>query len=339
MGSFLALSFALLLSFGPVSLAGDASDEFYVEAGAFTSREEATASAVLARKAGLAPRVVKRFLVNRGFEFVLVVDGLPDAAAATIAASALESATAQRAVVLSSAGPASPAAQPPDEARTAAQWVASVSAAVGGAAGGSDALARAAVVHFVFERTLRVGEKEVTFSQDYWRDGTNRRLDVKTFGGGTDSTAVTTAASAWIRTGATVTPRDIGVLVGTIDAFSPESMLTVALGAHDLLRASEVQRFTVLEGADGLRLGTGGDESESGLAWIDIDPETSLLEGVRLVTNGGPIEWDLRSWKEVAPGVVIPMEVHVRRADGRRETVKVKTLEVLTKSPDGEFAP
>ena len=339
MGSFLALPLALLVVFAPSSLAGDASPEFYVEAGAFASRDEANDSAVLARKAGLAPRVVKRFLVNRGFEFVLVVDGLADAGAAATAASALQQATSQRAVVLSSGGPPAAAAQPPDEARTAAQWVASVAGAVGGPTGGSDALARGAVVHFVFERTLRVGDKEVTFSQDYWRDGTNRGLDVKTFGGGTDSTAVTTAASAWIRTGSTVTPRDIGVLVGTIDAFSPESILTVALGAHDLLRAPEVQRFTVLEGADGLRLGTGGDESESGLAWIDIDPETSLLEGVRFVTSGGPIEWDLRSWKEVAPGVVIPQEVHVRRADGRRETIKVKTLEVLAKSPDGEFAP
>lgn len=322
-----------------IHLASAATPSWYVEAGSFPTRDDATAAAQVARKAGLAPRVVKRFVVNHGFEFVLVIDGLADAATAKTAAAGLEKATGQHAVVLSTGGAPAPVDAAPDEAKTAAQWVASVREAVGGSTGGADALARGAVVHFVFERTLRVGEKEVTFTQEYWRDGTNRRLDVKTYGAGTDSVAVTTAGSAWIKTGGTVTPRDIGVLVTTIDAFSPESVLTVALGASDLLKAPEVQRFTVLEGADGLRLGTGGDESTTGVAWIDIDPATSLLDGVRFVTSAGPIEWDLRSWKEVASGVVVPMEVHVRRADGRHETLKVKTLEVLSKSPDGEFAP
>ncbi len=330
MGIFLALF---------VHLAAAGAPDFYVEAGAFATREEAAGAVVLAKKAGLSPRIVKRFVVNHGFEFVLVIDGLGDEKTADTTAAALEKATSLHTFVLSPGGAPEPVA-PADEARTPAQWVASVAEALGGPSGGSDALARGAVVHFVFERTLRVGDKEVTFTQDYWRDGTNRRLDVKTYGAGTDSVAVTTAATAWIKTGATVTPRDIGVLVGTIDAFSPESILTVALGAVDMLHAPEVQRFTLLEGAEnGLRLGTGGDESSEGLAWIDIDPKTSLLDGVRFVTGAGPIEWDLRTWKEVAPGVVVPMEIHVRRADGRHETVKVKTLEILSKSPDGEFAP
>lgn len=312
-------------------------ETWYVEAGGFRSREDAASSAALARKAGIDVRIVKRFQLNHGFEFVLLVDGQADAATARDTAIALERATSQHALAISVGGvPAADAA--PEQAKTAAQWVSRVSDAMGGASGGSEALARAPVVHFVFERTLRVGDKEVTVQQDYWRDGTNRRLDVKTFGNGTDSVAVTTAASAWVKTGATVTPRDIGVLVGTIDAFSPEAMLTVALEAHDLLRSPEVERFTLLEGGDsGLRLGTGGDESNVGLAWIDVNPETGLLEGVRFVTSGGPIEWDLRAWKEVAPGVVVPTDVRVRRADGRREILHVKALEVAQKSPDGLF--
>lgn len=328
----MALFLAFLLLAAP-AWAGD----FYVEAGSFGSREEAATAAALARKAGLAPRVVKRFQLNQGFEFLLLIDDLPDAEAAKQAAAALQTATSEQALVFSTQPVATPAA--PEEALTAAQWVARATDAVGGPTGGADALARAAVVHFVYERNLRIEEKEVTVRQEYWRDGTNRRLEIQTYGTGTDSVAVTTASSAWIRTGTTVTPRDIGVLVGTIDAFSPEAILTVALGASDLLRGPEVQRFTLLEGGDGgLRLGTGGDEGETGLAWIDVDPGTGYLQGVRFVTSGGPIQWDLRGWTEVAPGVVVPMEVHVRRADGRRETVRVKALEVSAKAPEGLFA-
>ena len=312
--------------------------DYYVEAGSFTTREDASAAAASARKAGLTPRVVKRFELNHGFEFVVLVEGLKDAASATATAAALEKATSQRAVIFAPEAPAAPA-KAPDQARTAAEWVARAAKAVGGETGGADALARAGAVHFVVERALRVGEKEVTVRQEYWRDGTNRRLDISTYGAGKDSVAVTTASSAWIKSGGTVTPRDIGVLVGMIDSFSPESVLTIALGAHALLASPEVSRFTLLEGAeDGLRLGTGGDESATGLAWIDVDPTTDYLRGARFVTTGGPIEWDLRGWKESAPGVIIPTELHIRRADGRRETLRVKALDVTEHAAAGVFA-
>lgn len=312
--------------------------DYYVEAGSFTTREDASAAAAAARKAGLTPRVVKRFELNHGFEFVVLVEGLKDAASATATAAALEKATSQRAVIFAPEAPAAPS-KAPDQARTAAEWVARAAKAVGGETGGADALARAGAVHFVVERALRVGEKEVTVRQEYWRDGTNRRLDISTYGAGKDSVAVTTASSAWIKSGGTVTPRDIGVLVGMIDSFSPESVLTIALGAHALLASPEVSRFTLLEGAeDGLRLGTGGDESATGLAWIDVDPTTDYLRGARFVTTGGPIEWDLRGWKESAPGVIIPTELHIRRADGRRETLRVKALDVTEHAAAGVFA-
>lgn len=312
--------------------------DYHVEAGSFATREDATAAAAAARKAGLIPRVVKRFELNHGFEFVVLVEGLKDAAAAAVAAASLEKATAQHAVIFAPESP-SVAQIAPEQARTAAEWVARAATAVGGETGGADALARAGAVHFVVERALRVADKEVTIRQEYWRDGTNRRLDIATYGAGKDSVAVTTASSAWIKAGGIVTPRDIGVLVSMIDSFSPESVLTIALGAHALLASPEVSRFTVLEGAEnGLRLGTGGDESATGVAWIDVDPTTDYLRGVRFVTSGGPIEWDLRAWKEHAPGVIIPTELHIRRADGRRETLRVRALDVTEHASAGVFA-
>lgn len=331
--------FVLLLSLLSMAVPDLRAQDYYVEAGSFPTREDAAAAAAAARKAGLTPRVVKRFELNRGFAFMLVVENLADAAAANAAAATLEKTTAHHAVVFPTTAAPVPAPTAPDAARTAAEWVARVSGALGGETGGADALARAGAVHFVFERALRVGEKEVTMRQEYWRDGTNRRLDVQTFGAGKDSVAVTTASSAWIKSGGVVSPRDIGVLVGTIDAFSPESVLTIALGAYDLLHAPEVARFTTLEGAEsGIRLGTGGDESSTGLAWIDVDPATNFVRAARYVTTGGPIEWDLRDWKAVAPGVSVPMEVHVRRADGRHEILRIKTLEVTAHVAASLFA-
>ncbi len=127
-------------------------ETFYVEAGSFGSRDDAAAAAALARKAGIDVRVVKRFQLNHGFEFVLLLDGVEDGAAAQKAAADLEKATSQHASVHSSGGAPTPDVAP-EQAKTAAQWVSRVSDGLGGPTGGSDALARAPVVHFVFDRT------------------------------------------------------------------------------------------------------------------------------------------------------------------------------------------
>ncbi len=219
-----------------------------------------------------------------------------------------------------------------------ADLLARAEVAHGGKGGGARALARAGAVHFGFTRTVPIDGKPRTVRHDYWRNANGRRLAVETNGVGVDSLAVAGPAGAWLKSGGTVRMRDIGVLYASIDDFAPEVIVTLALDVPSLLQSPEVERFKLLEGAEsGVRIGQGGDESEVGLSFLDLDPTTGRLIRARYVTDAGPILVEMSGWKEAAAGVVIPGEVRVERADGSVETVKIERLEVLDTVPAGTF--
>ena len=219
-----------------------------------------------------------------------------------------------------------------------AELLARAEVAHGGRGGGSRALARAGAVHFVFTRTVPIDGKPRVVRHDYWRDANGRRLGVETSGAGVDSVAVAGPAGAWLKSGGTVRMRDIGILVASIDDFAPEVIVTLALDAPSLLQSAEVERFKLLEGAEsGVRLGQGGDESEVGLSFLDLDPATGRMVRARYVTEAGPILVEMSGWKEPSAGVVIPGEVRIERADGTVETLKIDRLEVLDAVPAGTF--
>ncbi len=319
-------------------------DEYYLEAAPVTDRAAATRVEQVAEAAGFEPRVVRRFRLGKGWEFVVIIESFPGEAEAAVAAVRLErdlgekfSAwrvdAGEKPVAVSLAAPSAVAAEV-----GAGAWIARARSAHGGPTGGSAALARAGAIHFTFSRTLDLGGKVVTVDHDYWREGASRRLVVGTAGQGQDSLSVATSSGAWIRAGGLVQGRDIGITIGMVDAFAPEAVLTVALEAARLLEGSEVGAFRALEGAEsGLRFGTGGDESEPGLAWIDLDPSTAQLLRVRYVSDAGPITFELSGWRRVATGVLIPAVVRVERADGRQETLRVEGLDLLERAPASTF--
>jgi hypothetical protein len=174
---------------------------------------------------------------------------------------------------------------------------------------------------------------------EYWRGNGGRRLEIRTNGAGVDSVAVASDKGGWLRTAQATINRDPGVLVTTIDSFAPEAVLTLALDVPSLLRSPEVERFKPLEGAEsGVRIGHGGDESSLGLSFLDADPASGRLIRARYVTDAGPVIMVMSGWKEAAPGVVYPSEVQVERANGSRETVTVRALEVLPSAPANTFA-
>lgn len=321
-----------------------ASGGYAVESQTIAQRAEAEALAVKVTAAGIPAHLVRRFKLGRGWEFVLVVDGLATEAAATAAAGRMEAQFHLAPVVVRlddgpKAAPAAPgkAAEEP-AARTPADWIADAVRAHGGAAGGSARLGRSGTLHVVYARTAIVKDVEASIRHDYWRAESGRRLVVSTGGAAVDSVAVVSASGAWIATGGQVTSRDIGVLLEAVDAFAPEAVLTVALEVAPLLASPEVARFRFLEGAEGaVRLGSGADGPEPGLSYIDLDPRTGRLQRVRYVSEGGPIEWDLRAWKEVSPGVVVPLDVRIERADGRKERILIETFEVGGTPPAGTF--
>lgn len=319
-------------------------DGYYVESAPILERDAANAVQEKARAAGLDGRIVRRFRLGHGWEFVLLVEDIPSEAEATAAATKLADAVDLKVTVFfeESGAKAVPVAAPPAvteaPAMTAAQWLARVDAAMGGATGGASELARAGAVHFVFARSFKLDGREVTMRHDYWREGGHRRLSVATGGAGKDSVAYVTPTGAWILADGATKSRDIGVAVGAVDEFAPEAVLTIALESHALLRGKEAQRFQVLEGAEsGLRLGVGADAPDSGLTYLDIDPATARPVRARYVTEAGPAEWELGDWRQIGAGVVVPFSVRIVRADGSTEKIKVERLDVAEGAPAGTF--
>ena len=320
--------------------------EFFAETSAVAERPAAQSMQEVAKAAGFEGRVVRRFHLGRGWEFVLLVEHFGSEADATAAAARLSKdlghpVTVYRFAELKAVAIDAPNADtPPAPATGIGELLAQVEAAHGGAGGGSDGLARAAAVHFVYTRALKIGGKDAVVRHDYWRDGAARRLVVETGGAATDSTAIVNRDGAWIRVGAAVEKRDIGVLLGSVDAFAPEPVLMLALDVRSLLAGPELQRFKVLDGAEsGVRMGEGGDETEPGLAFMDVDPATGRLLRARYVTEAGPVTYEYEGWREVAPGMLVPAAVRIERADGRKETLKVEILELAAQAPTGTFSP
>lgn len=319
-------------------------DEFFLEAAAAPDKAEATRVEQVAKAAGFDPRIVRRFRLGKGWEFAVLIEGFPGEAEATAAAVRLERDLGVRVSAWRIDGNEKPvsltlAVPPPVAAGTGASaWIERARIAHGGDIGGAGAVGRAGAVHFTFSRTLDLAGKQVAIHHDYWREGASRRLTVDTAGAGQDSLSVATGSGAWIRAGGVVQARDIGITIGIVDAFAPEAVLTVALEAARLLSGPEVGAFRPLEGAEsGLRFGAGGDESETGLSWVDIDPKTAQLLRVRYVSGAGPITFELSGWRKVAGGVLVPAEVSVERADGGRESLRVELLELLDRAPRSTF--
>lgn len=318
-------------------------DTFYLETAPTSDRGAANSMLDAARAGGYSARLVRRFELGRGWGFALVVEGFPDSAAATSAATVLAKPVGAALVVYKVAeGKATPVA-PPSEATdtTAAEWLAMARESHGGAAGGSSALARAATVHFTFERRFVIDGTAAVARHEYWRDGTSRRLDIKVDQGTekvSDSTAVTSSAGAWMLSKGRVETRDPGTLVTAVDNFSPEAILTVAVEANRLLSGPDVQDFRLLEGAEGgIRIGSGRDDTHMSLSFVDLDAKTGRISAARYVTEAGPITCEMKDYHEVSPGLVIPYTLVISRADGRRDEVKVERLELLPRAPGGIF--
>ncbi|GDX78815.1 hypothetical protein LBMAG42_06260 [Deltaproteobacteria bacterium] len=323
-----------------------ATGAWWLESPEMLERASAATVESAAAKAGYSVRVVKRFHLGEGWEFVALVEGFADEAAATAAARSLNKDTGVVMTLVHDPAKGPPVRTSVDDAKKAAVVpvsdaagvIAGCIAAHGGATGGAAALARAPAVRFEFEREFDLDSRHLVVGHEYWRDATSRRLEVRAKGGGASSLSVATANGAWIRVGDQVEKRDIGVLISQADTFAPEVVLGVALDVQTLLGGPGSEELLLLEGAEsGVRVGRGEDPSEPGLAFADIDPGSGHLDRVRYVTEGGAVLFEMRDWKLLAPGVLVPGTMTLERADGRRETIHVKRLEMADTAPAGTF--
>lgn len=300
-----------------------------------------------AEQLGYSPRVVRRFRLGEGWGWVAIVEGFDSASTAEAAARNFAGRSSLTFSVVeqpskSANKRATEMIQPPvaeaAAAPSASDWVSRVLSAYGGAAGGAVALSRAEAVHFTFERTVQAAAgSAMVMNHDYWREGASRRLTITPVGIGEKSIAVATGSAAWVAASGRVETRDIGVVINQIDAFAPETVLSVALDVATLL--STPGGLILLEGAErGIRIGRGEDPVEPGLAFMDVDPETARLHSVRYVTEAGPVEFTYEGWRAVTADVQRPDTMVLTRPDGNVERVRVTALEVVDAAPSGTFS-
>lgn len=335
-----------------LSLAAALAADWTVELPPVRDRSAAVRESEACRAAGYEARVTRRFRLDQGWRYVVVVPGLADEAAAQAAARSLSAAVGAEAVVAAPPGhvvaaPAAVAEPAPAAAdvATAAEWLARARAAHGGPAGGSAALAVAPAVHFRFRREV-AGAPGFTAEHDYWRDGAGRRLAIVVdeasarAGRATSSVSVAAERGAWVApAGAAASARDIGVVIAAIDDFAPEAVLAVVLEVAPLLSRPEAEEYDVLDAEPGVvRVGLGGDAEAGTLAFVDLDPVTARIRGARYVTDAGPIVFAMADYREVAPGIVVPARLSTRRADGGREEVTVQELALAAAAPPSTFA-
>ena len=73
------------------------------------------------------------------------------------------------------------------------------------------------------------------------------------------------------------------------------------------------------------------------IIFFDVESESSRLARVRYVTDGGPVVYELKDYREISEGLVVPFRVEVERGDGRRELISVKVVETAGRPPSGAF--
>ncbi len=322
-------------------------DEYWVEAAPFLDRAAAADFETGAISAGYPARIVRRFQLGEGWQYMVLVEHFTDEASAMKAAERLGEgmAAVSFAVMRLDDGkktkterPAPAQATASARSMSAQQWLDRATEAHGGVRGGVVALAHAEVVHFVFERTVPYNGKDMTVRHDYWRQGGFRRVSVTPTGAGHPSVLVANQSGAWVAAEGKVEVRDIGVTLNAADELAPEAVLAVVLDLPGLFAGAGVEQFSFLEGADsGVRIGRGADSDEPALSFVDLDTNTGRVLGARYVTDAGPILFEMSDYAELAPGVWMPRKTTLRRADGRVETLVVKELALLSTPPADTF--
>lgn len=328
-----------------------AASEFTVELAPQRTREAAEARVAGGSVQGA--RVVRRYVRNTGWSYVVVVDGLSDLAAARAAAGRLASADVpatiyekegrdlkEREIVSAPAAEAGSKAE--DDARGRRRRGADdgaekvLDAAVrahGGRGGGLERLSEADSLRFVFDRRVPAGGAELLARNVYVRQGDAVRLEVTiTEGQGEDSvTVVRQDGAAWVVVDGATTERDAARVREVLGRFSPETVLAVPLGLPDDVETAEVWRNLRLVG---LAVEDGGnrqilepvEQARGGMVSAAFDPTDHTLRRVTWSAEAGELIFRYDDYRRLDRHLVVPFRARVERDGALIEEVRVVEL-------------
>ena len=327
--------------------------DYYLEAGPYTTRAEASAAAD-ALKVSTAVRVVRRFRAGAGWEFIVRVGGFDDEDEMHAYVRRTDGAHFASFERVGNSwrrldeGPedAGPRADelvdvPGKTLRTPALLRAAVKAH-GGRDGGLSILELAPTVVFDYERKLAREDGRTVAEHHYVRQGDAVRLDVNvTAGAGVDSSTILASdRRAWVSTDESSISRDPDRTAEVLARFSPEGLLAVPLGIpHDMETAGPWRLLAPTAEIHGKRVvAKASVPGERGLVSAEFGVEDHLLRRLDWMLDTGPITYVFDDYRVVAEGLVVPFHYEVLRGDDPIESMTVRRLEIGAALPADTFA-
>jgi len=359
-----------LLLYGALALAG----EFFVEGPEVDTRAEAVAMAQAAQARAVECRVVRRYRHGTGWVYVVVSAPYGDRISASSAATTMAGSTGRGMTIFATDGDPAPQDSPtapspiggdepaPDAADDGtdssiahitpepldnddvgddavggdevARTLRRIERAHGGADGGDRVLSRASSVVFRYTRTTPEGQ---VIDHTFARRGEERYLSIDVReGDGVSMTVSVTGVAAWSTTkGGAPAPVDRQRALETIERFSPEHVLGLALTiATDLESRPELQRLRSDGQADvdGDRCEVLRYDGDRVVPPFVVAVSTESWR-VRQVGFDNGVLKDMTDYRATEDGLVYPMRVQVWRRRAIVDTVNVAKLELDSPLP------
>lgn len=208
--------------------------------------------------------------------------------------------------------------------------VARAATALGGAAGGLDAVSKAPNVLFEFRRVVPNGP---TARQTFARRGADVYLDVVIESGtGASSRSGIVGASAWLAQDGATSTEDLDRAREVLGTFAPERVLAFPLGFSAAVGRGDLAGL--VPGADVTVAGHACHVAQdpAGGVTLAIDAADDVVRRVVFDAGDGMMTYEFDAYKTVSPGVIVPFRVKTWRGD-----VLVDDVEVLKFDPSAHL--
>lgn len=311
----------------------------------------------LGEGARLQPRLVRRFYQGEGWQYLVVIEQVPDAAAAArivdmadglrviqpiasggppveptrlLPQPTTTTATTAATVTTAATATAAEVGEPRGERLPTAESVLRVAVKAHGGRAGAEHVKAAQSLRFTYQRLVPDAAKgELVAENEFLRLGDALRLTVRIQAGqGTDSvTTLTADRKGWVEVGRDTLERDGGRTLEVLQRFSPESVLAIPLGLPEDVETAAAWRGLQTQGREGelwVLVGTLAP-GEIGLREAAFDA-TGRLSRVIWAAEKGDMTFQYGDYRVVAEGVVAPFRVRIEQDGELIEEIQVSEL-------------
>jgi hypothetical protein len=330
---------SLLLLVGLASASG-----FYLETPALRDRAEAVSIQQAALDRGLSARVVRQYRHGAGWQYTVVVEGLPDRETADAVAADIAARTRRGISVFSEDLPHAPLALEVDASEPEAtlpppeEILALVARAHGGSGGGRARLEQSAVQRLRYERRVVTPEGLVRAHHDWSQMPDRWRMDLEILEGPGRDLSLEIGERAWLDLDGQRLERELAPSLELMLSYGPEAMLGRALDLPALASKDPAWRMLgvageiSIEGRRCAALSYAGPEVPGALE-VFVDLQSWTVTRLVLRDGAGALSWTFSEWREIDSGVVVPYHTRIERAGEFLEEIQVFELELSTTVP------